>query len=53
MGPNRDGDKQVSGRSAVFTGVALSPDGNGLSVVDTGGNTGLNGLAVPWQSLQG
>ena len=46
MGPDRNGDEQITGRAAVLSGVALSPDGDGLAVVDTCGDLGLNGAAL-------
>src|SRR5699024_1647550 len=47
MGPDGDGDQQVARRAAVLAGVALAPDGDGLAVVDAGGDAGLDGLFLP------
>ena len=38
MGPHRNGDVQIARRAAVAACVSLSPQGNGLSVVNTGRN---------------
>ena len=47
MGPDGDGDKQVPGGAAVFPGVALASNRDGLPVVDACGNAGLDGPALP------
>ncbi len=46
VGPDRNGDEQITGRAAVLAGVALAPDGDGLAIVDTCGDVGLNGPAL-------
>ena len=46
VGPDRNGDEQITGRAAVLSGVALPPDGDGLAIVDTCGDLGLNGAAL-------
>ena len=59
VGLHHHGDQQIAGGAAVLAGVALSPQGDGLAVVDAGGNGDLDGLAFahvrrcPWQSGQG
>ena len=45
MGLYRNGDEQVAGRPAVSAGVALAAQGDGLAVVDAGGDIDLDGLA--------
>src|SRR5699024_3999643 len=45
VGPDGDGDEEVAVLSAVAAGVALAPDGDGLAVVDAGGDGDLDGLA--------
>ena len=42
VGPDGDGDEKVARGAAVLPGVALTPDGDGLPVVDTGGDAGLD-----------
>ena len=51
MGADRNGDEQITGRAAVLSGVALPPDGDGLAIVDTCGDLGLNGPALALQPL--
>ena len=46
MGADRNGDEQITGRAAVLSGVALPPDGDGLAIVDTCGDLGLNSAAL-------
>ena len=46
VGPDRNGDEQITGRAAVLSGVALPPDGDGLAIVDTCRDLGLNGTAL-------
>ena len=46
MGPDGDGDEQIASGAAVFTGVALASDRDGLAVVNSGGDGGLDGLAL-------
>ena len=38
MGRDGDADDQIAGRAAVAPAVALAPEGDGLAVVDAGGN---------------
>ena len=45
-----NGDQQVAGRAAVLSGVALTPDGDGLAVVDTGWDAGLDGFALAYRA---
>ena len=46
VGLHHHGDQQVAAGAAVLTGVALSPQGDGLAVVDTGGDVDLDGPAL-------
>ena len=46
VGPHHHGDQQVAGGAAVLAGVALAPQGDGLAVVDAGGDVDLDGLAL-------
>ena len=48
---HHDGDQQVAGAAAVFAGVALAPQRDGLAVVDAGGDVDLDGLAFPHPTL--
>ena len=50
MRPHGNGNQQIACGAAVFPGVALSPDGNGLAVVDARRDLGLNGTAFPLQT---
>src|SRR5699024_1064871 len=47
VGQHGDHQQQVAAGSAVAPGVALAPRGNGLPVVDAGGNRDLHGLPPP------
>ena len=59
VGPDGDADEQVAGGAAVLAGVALAPEGDGLAVVDAGGDGDLDRPAACGrcrcrrQSLQG
>src|SRR5699024_4555498 len=46
VGPHGDGDQQVACRPAVSPGIALAPQGDGLPVVDAGGDIHMDGLAL-------
>ena len=46
VGPHHHGNQQVAAGAAVGACVALAPQGDGLAVVDTGGDVHLNGPAL-------
>ena len=46
MGLDLHGDQQIAGGAAVAACVALAPQGDGLAVVDTGGDIDLDGFAL-------
>ena len=47
MGLDPHADDQIAGGAAVLTGVALAAQGDGLAVVDPGGNGDGNGALFP------